>query len=245
MPPRRSRSASPVKRGANQRARSRSRSPSRAVAKEDPPKKEDEAPVKDQKTQKDHAVLHGIEFALPGKTLTQQQLDAYHQKCWPFRVYAPQYLICGMVSLELPTGDHKRFTVDEYSAGAANLLIASLPASLELVCHKHENMTNAYTWALKDKEDKEKDELDLQFLAGKDVVRGVVYGMHNHGGYHGMFKPDLTEVYNLLHRNAFQNPSKFKRLYVNTAPFPGCGGGEAYNVKLDMHYGKTTWVGIL
>lgn len=104
------------------------------------------------------------------------------------------------------------------------------------------NYVDGYMWNAQEGKIKscDLDDIDRRFLLGESIfklTRFIAY--HDYAGYHGLFKPDLEEVINLIY-DWWVKEGKPQRLYVRTRPYPD-NTIAAYNSQLDRHYGQT-WV---
>lgn len=108
------------------------------------------------------------------------------------------------------------------------------------------NLYNAYLWTDKPISDDDLTDLDKKFIADPDSLPNseklVIYGYHDHNGYHGFFKPDLNEVIHFLNTKIqVEDLDNIDKIYVTTDTHPTGHPFLCYNDKLDKHRGMTTF----
>ncbi len=177
-------------------------------------------------------------FLDPKHYLTQEQLEAYAAKTRRIQLYTPKWLFAnGHVGKRMENGEYQDSTNEEYDQ---EMLHPSQPKLL--IGTPFKDLTNAYMFEWKLKPIEKYDVLDKLLMAdqGKTwFLKRELFGLHTYGGYAINFRPDLTEVFHMLHVSGIL-PEQFQVLYVTTSVYPSYSAHECLDPKTDKHRAKTT-----
>jgi hypothetical protein len=181
-----------------------------------------------------------VSYTLIEKTAPKERVNEWYSKLGVYELWEAHYLsIGGNVTVwNSPDGEPVRMTVDEYNESCKT---GTIPDPVYRVLEKTTDMNNSYLWSKTPKKDK--DELDKLFESDRSkFIKVSLYGLHTYGGYYGFFRPDLTEVINLIEQSS--NPLLYfdtiERIYVTTSAHPSDNINDCYDSKADRHKAETT-----
>lgn len=180
-----------------------------------------------------------VSYTLIEKTTPRERVNEWYSKLGVYELWEAHYLKVGdeVTVWNSPGEEPTQMTVDKYNEECKT---KSIPAPVYRVLEKTTDMGSAYLWSKTPK--KEKDELDKLFESDRSkFIKVSLYGLHTYGGYYGFFRPDLTEVINLIEQSS--DPALYfdsiERIYVTTNAHPGDNIKLCYDYKTDRHKAET------
>lgn len=179
-----------------------------------------------------------ITYLDPKPFLSKGDMLKYHDKIKVFKSFSQKILcIGGSMSLEYELHKWKDINEEEYQKWR-------LEKHPRFYVGKPMQCTDqdSYMYSFKEQDSDKLDELDKKFIEEQDSDSKLeFYGLHNHTGYHGFFRPDFFELIHMLNTKLpITELDSIKQIYITTEPYPNDNIHHCYDCAKDKHRARTT-----